>query len=394
MMRVLFGFGLLGLLTSTGYCALVLYAVAGFARRRRSIARKSKNFLQPVSLLKPLHGDEAGLEERLESFFRQEYPEYEILFCARQDGDAGLELARRVAARYPLIPVQFLTTGEPIYSNAKVSSLERMAFAARFEILTISDSDVQVGPGYLREVVAPFAEAGVGLVTCLYRGVAEGGLWSQLEACGMSVEMSAGVLVARWLEGMRFALGPTMAVRRGCVEEIGGFGSLGSYCADDFVLGKRVAELGYEVVLSDYVIDHVVLHERFAESVKHQVRWMRSTRFSRTAGHLGTALTFSVPFGLLACGAAVAMQMPWVGVVALAWSVMTRMAVAVAVGGGVVGERRLMRTVLLYPLRDLMGFGYWVASYGSNRVLWRGEVFELLRDGVMRRVVRDAGGRG
>ena len=383
--------GLVGLLCSSIYCALVLVAASRFARRRRVFAGDERDFFPFLSLLKPLHGDESGLESRLEGFFEQDYPSYEILFCARDNGDAGLQLARRVAQRYPQIPVQFLTTGEPAYTNAKVSSLELMGLAARSEILVISDSDVQVDRAYLREVAAPFADSNVGLVTCLYRGVADGkSLWSRLEATAMSVEMAAGVLVAEYIEGMRFALGPTMAVRGACVEEIGGFGTLGRYCADDFVLGNRIANHGHKVVLSHHVIDHVVLNEGFLQSIKHQVRWMKSTRFSRPKGHLGTALTFSLAFGLAIFAASIALGVPQLGIAALAWSIVSRMLLAAMVGGAVVHEGNLWRTVFLYPLRDLMGFCFWAASYASNKILWRGEIFELLRDGVMRRYVPEA----
>ena len=251
-------------------------------------------------------------------------PSYEILFCARDHGDAGLQLARRVAQRYPHVPVQFLTTGEPAYTNAKVSSLEMMGLAAESDILVISDSDVRVGPLICVKSQRRSPMRRSGLVTCLYRGVADGkSLWSRLEATAMSVEMAAGVLAAEWIEGMQFALGPTMAVRRSCVEEIGGFGMLGRYCADDFVLGNRIAANGHKVVLSHHVIDHVVLNEGFWQSIKHQIRWMKSTRFSRPKGHLGTALTFSVPFGLLVCAMAVVLGMPQLGFAALAWSVVS-----------------------------------------------------------------------
>jgi ceramide glucosyltransferase len=386
--KLLLAAGLLGLLCSSIYCALVLSASWGFARRRRRFEARERDFFPPLSLLKPLHGDEPDLESRIEGFFAQDYPSYEILFCARDHDDAGLCVARRVAARHPQIPVQFLTTGEPAYTNAKVASLELMGAAAKWEILVVSDSDVRVAPDYLREVASPFADPTVGLVTCLYRGVAEGqSLWSRLEATAMSVEMAAGVLVAEWIEGMQFALGPTMAARRACVEEIGGFGSLGRYCADDFVLGNRIAASGRRVVLSHHVIDHIVLNAGFLESIDHQVRWMKSTRFSRPKGHLGTALTFGVPFGVLSLASSLALGLPRLGLAALLWSVVSRMLLAAAVGGAVVRDRRLPRVVLLYPLRDWMGFCFWMASYASNKILWRGEIFELLRDGVMRRHV-------
>ena len=185
------------------------------------------------------------------------------------------------------------------------------------------------------------------------------------------------------MEGMKFALGPTMAVRRDCVQEIGGFGTLGAYCADDFVLGNAIAENGHRVVLSTHVIDHLVLNSDFVDSQKHQVRWMKSTRFSRPKGHFGTSLTFSVPFGLLACFAAVLLHHRELGLALLAYSVVGRSALAAVIGRAVVRERNLLRTVLLYPLRDLLGFFYWAASYGSREIVWRNQVYRLDTGGLM-----------
>ena len=260
MIKILLGVGLLGLLTSSAFSGLVIAGLWRFLARRRA-ARPA--FLPPVSLFKPLYGAEPNLEAHLETFFQQDYPEFEIIFGARVSADAGLQAARRVAARYPKVPVRFVLTGEPWHVNAKVSTLELMERTAAHDIFVVSDSDVQVNRDYIREVVAPFAEKSVGAVTCLYRGVADQGLWSKLEAAGMSIEMTAGVLVADLMEGMQFTLGPTMAVRRSCAREIGGFGALGAYCADDFVLGNAIASNGHTVVLSTHAIDHVVLNTSF-----------------------------------------------------------------------------------------------------------------------------------
>jgi ceramide glucosyltransferase len=384
MLRILFDIGLFGLVTSTISALLALIGLLRFRWRRKDAA--PADFCPPVSLLKPLHGAEPNLEAHLESFFRQDYPEFEILFCARTANDAGLEIARRVAKRYPRIPARFLVTGEETYINAKVSSLERMAATARHDIWIISDSDVRVTPNYVREVAAPFTSNKVGAVTCLYRGVADGSVWSQLEAAGMSVEMTSGVVTANLLEGMKFALGPTMAVRRRCVEKMGGFGWLGPYCSDDFLLGAKVAEQDETVVLSHHVIDHIILNLSFAASVQHQVRWMKSTRFSRPLGHLGTALTFSVPFGLLACVTGMAMHRPIFGLLLLAYSVVQRMILAAAMGIFGVEEHHPLRAILLYPLRDLIGFGCWAASYADSTILWRGTRYRLTRGGLMHAV--------
>ena len=378
------GLGVLGLISSTVFNGLVLAGVSRFlAARRKTRKMVSPDFHPPVSLLKPVHGAEPNLDAHIASFFEQDYSDYEILFCARSANDPGLQTARQVAARYPSIPAKFLVTGERTYINAKVSSLEKMAAAANTDIFIISDSDVRVTRNYIREVVAPFAKEKVGAVTCLYRGVADEGIWSKLEAAGMSVEMTSGVLVANMMEGMQFTLGPTMAVRRSCVDEMGGFAYLGPYCADDFVLGNQVAANGHKVVLSDHVIDHVILNLSFTASAKHQVRWMKSTRFSRPKGHFGTSLTFALPFGILAGLAAWGMGKPYLALGLLAYSILARALMAAVVGAAVVEERHLLRTVLLYPLRDLMGFFYWAASYASSTVLWRGQVYRLAEGGLM-----------
>jgi ceramide glucosyltransferase len=380
MIKILLGLGIFGLLTSTIFSGLVLAGLRRFVARRRAVRPE---FFAPVSLFKPLHGDEPNLEAHLESFFRQDYPEYEILFGARVASDKGLETARRVAARYPHIPVKFVLTGEPWQINAKVCTLELMEKAAAHAIFIISDSDVRVTSDYIREVAAPFADAKVGAVTCLYRGVADRGLWSRLEATGMSIEMTAGVLAADFMEGMQFTLGPTMAVRRSCVKEIGGFHTLGAYCADDFVLGNEVYAKGHIVILSTHVIDHIILNHGFADSQKHQIRWMKSTRFSRPKGHFGTCLTFSVPFGILACIAAFLMHHPVLGFGLLAYSIVARFTLAMLVGAFVVQEKHMLRTSLLFPLRDLLGFLYWAASYGDNKIIWRNQIYRLAKGGLM-----------
>jgi ceramide glucosyltransferase len=388
MSYALLGLALLGLVTSTVFAGMVLAAVPPYLRERRAalaVLAAQPGFTPPLTLLKPVHGAEPGLEAHLETFFAQDYPKYEILFCARRSEDAGLETARRVAARHPQVPVKFLWTGEPPYINAKAASMELMEAEAAHEILVISDSDVRVPPDYLRAVALPFADERVGAMTCLYRGVAaQGGLWARLEAVGMSVEMTAGVLVARMMEGMQFVLGPTMAFRREAIRQMGGFRVTADYCADDFVLGNETYKLGQKVVLSHHAIDHVVLNSAFADSMKHQVRWMKSTRFSRPRGHFGTALTFSMPFAILAWAAAAWMGHPWCGLALFAWGVSTRLALSVAVGGMVVRDRNWFGLLALYPVRDLMGFCFWVASYAGRRVLWRGHVYELLPGGRMR----------
>lgn len=385
---VLIAIAVFGLITSTVFTGMTLAAVPRYLRERRAAEgqlRERPGFTPALTLLKPLAGAEPDLERHLASFFEQDYPEFEILFCARQANDAGLEIARRVAARFPNIPARFFTTGEPPYINAKVASMELMEKSASYDILVISDSDVRVTPDYLRAVALPFADPQVGGMCCPYRGIASGGgLWARLEAVGMSVEMTAGVLVARMMEGMQFVLGPTMAFRREAIRRMGGFKVTADYCADDFVLGNETHKLGQTVILSHHAIDHIVINLSLLASLKHQVRWMKSTRFSRPKGHFGTALTFSMPFGLLGLAVGLLLGHPWWGLALIAWAVASREALSLAVGRTVVRDPSWFNLLVLYPVRDLMGFFFWAASYMGSRILWRGRVFQLLPGGKMR----------
>jgi len=383
-LRALLAIAIFGTLTSTAYLVLVLAGAWRFARRRSQL-RSASAYFPPVSVLKPVHGLEPSLEENLESFFRQDFPDFELIFCARQASDPGLQMAQRLSLKYPEVKVRIFACGEPPWTNAKLFSLEKIWKEAAHELLVISDSDVRVSPDYLREIIKPFANPKVGMTTCIYRGLPAGGFWTELEAFGYSVEMTSGVVVANMLEGMKFALGPTMVVRRECVEALGGFGFMADYCADDYILGNRVAESGREVVLSHHVIDHMVFHHSFLASMRHQVRWMRSTRFSRPKGHLGTVLTYAMPFGALGWIAGLASGHAALGWGLLAAAFLNRVIQSVAAGYYVAGNRKALTHAFLYPIRDLLGAFLWVGSYLSSNVDWRGEEYRLFTDGLMLR---------
>jgi ceramide glucosyltransferase len=190
-------------------------------------------------------------------------------------------------------------------------------------------------------------------------------------------------MIADLLEGMRFALGPTMAIRRDVLQAVGDFRVLADYCADDFVLGQKVAAAGYRVLLSHYAVDHVVLNQRLSDSLLHQVRWMKSTRFSRPRGHIGTGLTFAVPFGLLGAFAAASLGMPVLAITLLGYALLNRMAEALIAGRMVVRDPLTLRFFWLYPARDLLGFFLWCASFIGTRVCWRGETYRLEHGGKM-----------
>jgi ceramide glucosyltransferase len=335
------------------------------------------DYLPPVSVLKPLHGAEPDLEGNLRGFFALDYPEYELLFCARHADDAGLQMARRIAAEHPEVRARFLTCGEPQFPNAKMWSMAALARAADYEALVTSDADARVSRDYLRRMAQELADPKRELASCLYVGRTTGGLAAQLDAVGKSVEMTGGILVADMVEGgTRFALGVSMVLRRGAFEKAGGYEDLGQYYAEDFVLGQRLAEAGYGVRMANYVVRLMVMPQGLRGSFRDQLRWMKSTRRSRPAGHLGTGLTYAVPFGLLGLAWGLLAGHPVVGVMWLLGTCVNRWLMAAGVLWAIEDETAGKPTTI-YPLRDLLGFAVWVASYMGSTMVYHGGEYSL-----------------
>jgi ceramide glucosyltransferase len=382
LLQVFFWIALFGSITSTIYCLMVIAAAVRFGLQKRREDSAAVSFLPPVSVLKPLHGTEPGLERNIESFFEQEYPEFELLFCARQDTDEGLQLAQRVGARYPQVDARYVTCGEPTpqFHNAKVYSLAKLDSVAKHDLFITSDADVRVRKDYLRRMVQNLKDPRMGLASCVYLGTtdrgAEAGFMSQLDAVGKSVEMTSGVLVADMLEGTKFALGASMAVRKESFQRAGGFEELGQFYADDFVLGNRLAAQGVGVRMATHVIRLMVQDTPFGLSFRNQLRWMQSTRRSRPWGHLGSGLTFAVPFGLLGLMWGLLSCHALLGVAWLAGTVLNRWLQAGAILR-VMGDEGWLRGMLLYPLRDLLGFVFWLGSYGGDKFYYRGKIYTL-----------------
>lgn len=377
-----------GTLSSTVYLSMVMVAARRFLQRVRRPLGDSPR--PPVSIVKPLCGDEPQLEVNLESFFVQDYPAYEILFAMRTADDPALRAVESLRRKYPSVPVQVLFSGIPRHANPKITSLEVMVEAARHEILVISDSDVRVSPGFLRNVVPPLLDRNTGLVTCLYRGVPTPSLWSRLEALEMSVEMPSGVLVADMLEGMKFALGVVMATRKDVLSAIGGIGQTGDYYSDDFVLGNVIAGAGYHVELSTYTAEHVLVDQTFVSCFRRQLRWNRSTRYSRPKGHVGTGLTYAMPYGILGAVAGFALGHRDFGLALLAWAVVRCVAQGLVIGGRVLRLRHWFDESVLYTLRDMIGFCAWAGSFTGRKFTWRGERY---RFGIGGKVEREAAAR-
>ncbi len=356
---------------SSVYCCLTIIAAA----RYRAVRPTPIDSGPPISILKPLAGVDEGLEENLATFFEQRYPSFEILLAVRSQHDPAIAVAERLRARYPDVPSRLIVTGEPPYPNAKVYSLDRMLAAAQFDLLVMSDSDIRVEPGMLSVIAAEFANQRLGLATCPYRAVPGPSFWSTLEALGLNTEFLGGVLVARMLEGMKFALGPTIAARREALQAIGGFDAVKDYLAEDFVMGKLAVERGWGVILSSYVIQHRIGAQGFAANLKHRLRWNRSTRRSRPAGYIGQIFTNPVPLALLLFLA----QPAWWPVTAI--SLLLRGAAGYATAWSVLRDPLTARFWWLVPLQDLASFAVWVGGFFGNTILWRGRKYYLLPDG-------------
>jgi ceramide glucosyltransferase len=384
LLKIALVIALIGTASSTIFLIMTLASAARHRRhaeraRSEALAIPSSS-LPPVTILKPLHNMEAELEQNLESFFLEDYPDYEIIFGARDAANPALAIAERVRARYPHIKSRVVLSGPPTWPNAKVFSLQKMIAATDRSYFVISDSDVRVTPDFLRNTIPPLLDPKVGLVTCMYRGIPASDFWSSLEALGLSVEMSSGVMVADMLEGMRFALGPAMTARRDAIDAIGGIAATADYYSDDFELGNRISAKGYKVVLSPHIVKNVLTPRSALRTLGDQLRWMKSTRYSRPAGHLGTGLTFAMPFGILGFIAAAGLGHWFLGLSLLAASFVNRVIQSVAVGWGIARDPRSATLCWIYPIRDLVGFFIWVGSYTSRRFYWRGETY-IFREG-------------
>jgi ceramide glucosyltransferase len=365
---------LLLLLAGTGAFSL-LSVVAAF--RYLAVRPRASGDPPPISILKPLAGLDPGLESNLRTFFEQDYAAFEILFAVRDAEDPAVAVVEKLRAEYSQVASRLLIAGEAPYSNAKVYSLDRMLAAAANDLVVMSDSDTRVTPALLRTIAAEFQDEKVGVATCPYRAIAGRSFWSKLEAIGMNTDFMAGILVARMILGMEFAVGPTIAARRSVLESIGGFDRLKNYLAEDFVMGKFAAEAGHAVMLSSYVIEHHIGSSNWPDNSAHRLRWVRSTRRSRPLGYLGQLFTMATPVALLSC--AIAPQL-WLAALTV---IIIRGAAAYVVAGLVLRTRI---TWALLPVEDLLAFCFWIAGFFGDTIVWRGRRYRVFSDGKFEQV--------
>jgi ceramide glucosyltransferase len=369
-----------GGLCGLGYYLLCIWSARTFLKSRPPGV--SVSYAPPVSILKPLKGVDPAIYEAFCSHCLQDYPEYEIVFGVSDRNDAAILLVQQLQQEFPRLTIKLVIADKLLGTNGKVSTLAQMLPHARFDHLLISDSDIRVESSYLHRVMAPFIDPQVGMVTCLYRGIAESTIGSRLEALGISTDFSAGVLAARVLQGVKFGLGSTMAFRRESLTQIGGFEPLVDYLADDYELGSRIAALGQKVIVSDVIVDHHLPAYKFREFLAHQLRWARAIRDSRKLEYLGLGFTFGMPWALLALLFSRGAKWAWLLFAVLSF---VRLMMAINIGVGVMRDRQVLRDLLLLPLRDIVAVGTWIASFAGHKVRWRGDEF-FLQGGKLRRM--------
>ena len=321
--------------------------------------------------------------ESLRSHCVQEYPSYEILFGIRDTNDPAAGLVENLQREFPGQPILLVLCEKKLGANGKVSSLAQLAARAQHEVLLVNDSDIRVPPNYLRTVVGELRAPNAGLVTCLYRGVPARTLASRLESLGISTDFVPGVLAAKEIEGgLHFGLGSTLALRRKDLDAIGGFESIVDYLADDYEMGKRIAERGLKIVLSDSVVETFLPAYGLAGFFSHQLRWARTIRASRPGGYAGLLLTYTLPWAALCLLIARGAIWAWT---LFALAVLLRMIMAWASAVSVLKDEDAIRSLWLLPLRDFLAPLIWIAGMFGRKVVWRGQEFEL-ENGKLKRV--------
>jgi ceramide glucosyltransferase len=360
-----------------GYFLAALLAARVFLFRTR---RPLPPFAPAVSILKSLKGLDPGMMDAFRSHCRQQYAgEYELLFGVSSMDDPAAAAVAQLHTEFPQTSIRLIECPQRLGTNGKVSTLMQLVPHARNEFLLINDSDITVSPRYLERVMALHAPSTpkTGLVTALYRGRAHHTLPSRLEALGIAADFHPSVLLARWIEGgLRYGLGSTLAVSRDALDSIGGLGVLVDHLADDYELGERIFKAGYRIALTPEVVETSVPAYSWRAFVDHQLRWYRTVRDARPWGYAGLVFTCGLGWALLNV---VASGLSPLSLWLLALSFFLRLGLAMSVGAGVLGDRQVLPSLWLLPLRDLVAVGLWAAGFGGNTVVWRGERFAVKR---------------
>jgi ceramide glucosyltransferase len=367
------------------YSLLTLTAVLVWRLRRPTLHPR---IMPPVTLLKPLCGAEHGLYERLRSFCQQDYRQFQIVFGVRDPADPALIVVRRLQQEFPALPIDVVASPQLHGSNYKISNLINMVEQARHDVLIIADSDTFVGPDYLRSVTAPLLDRAVGLVTCPYRDVPTAPVWSRLGAMYINEWYMPSVLLAWLFGGGCYASGQTLCLRRQTLQAIGGFQAITNHLADDYRLGELIRGTGLRIVLSPTVVQAEHDEPDLEALTRHELRWMRTIRMLRPRSFRLLFLTFSLPMAIAGFALSAAAAEPVLVLTArwlLAVAVLARLGVHFAhrIRSDQTSDRSALADLWLLPVRDALLGWYWLVSFLSSRISWRGGEFDVDADGIM-----------
>ncbi|HEY3346508.1 MAG TPA: bacteriohopanetetrol glucosamine biosynthesis glycosyltransferase HpnI [Nitrospirota bacterium] len=365
---------------SLAYGFISFYLTIKFFRERSGPAQVSSNaVLPPVTLLKPLHGADSRTRETLSSFINQDYPEFQVIFGVTDPDDPARKVAERLIAEHPDRDLSISVRGTDA-PNGKVGNIENMARLARYDIIAISDSDILAARDALRMVAEGFADPAVGVVTCLYRGAGARDIGSAFESLTINTDFLPQVLTAERLEGLTFALGALMAVRKEALDKIGGFSALRDFLADDYKLGNLAYRAGYKVKLSGVLLDSVQESGSVGGYFSHQLRWARTYRACRPKGYFLSVLTKTTALAiifLLSTGFSPA------GWSVFAASLAIRQAQAMYLEARYIKAAGALRWYWLLPVKDIVSIIIWASSFTGNKVRWGNESFLVDGEGRM-----------
>ncbi|MDO7843055.1 bacteriohopanetetrol glucosamine biosynthesis glycosyltransferase HpnI [Sphingomonas immobilis] len=355
-----------------GYTVASLIVFLLFFQRRSAIASAPG----AVTILKPLHGAEPQLETNLVSFLTQDYAAPVQLLCGVQRAnDPAIAVVESLRRRFPEADIELVVDGARHGSNGKVSNLINMAPRIRHDVTLLSDSDIFVEPDYVRRVLAALQAPGVGAVSCAYYGRGDAGIWSRLGAAGISYQFLLNLTFGVYTGLAKPCMGSTIALRRGEIEALEGFRTLADVLADDYAIGAAIRATGRDVVVPSMLVGHAFDERSLAGLWRHELRWAATVRGTGLARYMGTVICMPLPLALIAC---VFAPLPGFGLTLAA--LLVRIAVVLTVDRKV-GEAAAPLWML--PLRDIMSFAVYVASFFVRSVDWRGAELKIDHHGQL-----------
>jgi ceramide glucosyltransferase len=368
------------ILAGSSYWLIAIYAVNRFFG---PVENNSSLQSPPVSILKPLKGIDSELARNIGSFCEQDYREYELVLGFNKPGDTELREATRIVDAMSFRNARIVSSECELGANQKVSNLQGILDECAYPLIALSDSDMRVDKDYLRTIVSEYQAAeDIGMVTCLYKISDPKSCGAAFESMSNALDFLPSVLVAERLEGVSFGLGASMLFSRSALDEIGGFRAVADYLADDYQIGNRISKKGLKIVISKYVVEDMAGRMDFPDYFRHQLRWARTVRASRPAGYFGSGISHIISFAILLC---IFRGADPISLSALAFAVSLRFAMAALVYNRVIKTRSWLKWLILMPVKDILAFLIWIGAFVGSKVTWRGAVYDIIRDGRIRK---------